>query len=249
MIKFPRHLNPAAVTEQMMTTPQLKSAWVDLMNAIREHEKLGDAREIGTAKLKQQHLQYAAALKDAVTSGDDLSKIKAPPSTFDATAIDAQQKAWADKAIETAELIRDLLLNEAAAAGNGVLEQLEAAEREVFDALEIVKQKIARVDDLNRLRSFYRRLQLFPDDIPNVSQAPMPPSNALTVSSGKEVREAALKWRLHELDDQARLGDAAIRKSDDPAERAALDDAYVVNRREIAAVRDQIERGIPVGTN
>lgn len=244
MIKFPRHLKPSAVTERMMTTPALKTAWDDLTHAIREHDNLNDAREIGTAKLQQQHIQYAAQLKEAVTNGNDPSKIKAPPSTFDSTAIDAQQQAWADRAIGAAQRIHDLLLNEAPAAGDSTLAQLEVAEQEVFDALEIVKQKIADLDQINRLRTFYRQLQRFPEDMPNVSQAPMPTSQALSISATKEITAAAMNWRVQELVTRDELIQQSLKTTDDYVKRDALNDAGNELVRQKLDVIARIERGI-----
>lgn len=225
MIKFPRHLNPRALVEALITTPELREAWDLYTHAIREHGKLDDARELGTSKLQQQHSSYAAELKDAATNGNDLSKIKAPPSTFDSTAIDAQQEVWADKAIEALQRIHELLLKEAPAAGDSIITQLEAAEQEVFDAIETVKQKLATVDQLNRRRHFYRQLQLFPLDMPNVNQAPMNPSQALSINATKEITASAMNWRVDELTTKDRLIQDALKLSTDHDERNALNDA------------------------
>lgn len=244
MIKFPRHLDPRSVVESMITTPELRAAWDDLMHAIREHDKLDDAREIGTAKIRQQHTTYAEELKDAASNGSDLSKIKAPANAFDSTAIDAQQKVWADKAIDATQRIHELLLKEAPSAGDSIITQLEAAEQEVFDAVEIVKQKIANVDEINRRRHFYRQLQRWPEHMPVVSQAPMPPSQALSISATKEIVAAAMSWRVQELVTQDELIQQTIHITDDHAKRNALNDAGNELVRQKLDIISRIDRGI-----
>lgn len=214
-IKFPRTLNPKAITPALLTTDRARAAYDRLTDAIKAHDTVEDRHQAALHKHNDTMRAYRQTLTDTAVAGDDTSKVK-HPTAYDPAPAEAQLAAHRDAAIAAAAELKDALTEALPTAYPALLDDAEKAEQTVRKTAEAFNQALIDYDGVQRRLGFFRTLELHPDYLPLGGEPTARHKKTIdTIVKG-------LTHRADNLEHQRVLLGKRMRNTDDDNQFAAL---------------------------